>query len=165
MWHSILCHDSSYVWDLVQAHVVIMFAPGSWCPETRVWQQRPRLNRSDRFFFSLPPFKLHECHQWHDAGRPLLSFPGDLSSPLPLSIIRAELLSPSSLPELAPLSHTPCSPTPLPEFTHTVVVRPAVRGAPPELRPRSTTIVPVPLPTEPSLLVDFHSCSWTKAPR
>jgi hypothetical protein len=38
MWHSILCHDSSYVWDLVLAHLVIMFAPGSWCPETRVWQ-------------------------------------------------------------------------------------------------------------------------------
>jgi hypothetical protein len=37
MWHSILCHDSSYVWDLVLAHLVIMFAPGSWCPETRVW--------------------------------------------------------------------------------------------------------------------------------
>jgi hypothetical protein len=35
--HSILCHDSSYVWDLVPAHLVIMFAPGSWCPETRVW--------------------------------------------------------------------------------------------------------------------------------
>jgi hypothetical protein len=28
MWHSILCHDSSYVWDLVPAHLVIMFAPG-----------------------------------------------------------------------------------------------------------------------------------------
>jgi hypothetical protein len=38
MWHSILCHDSSYVWDLVPAHLVIMFAPGSWCPETRMWQ-------------------------------------------------------------------------------------------------------------------------------
>jgi hypothetical protein len=37
MWHSILCHDSSYVWDLVPAHLVIMFAPGSWCPETWVW--------------------------------------------------------------------------------------------------------------------------------
>jgi hypothetical protein len=37
MWHSILCHDSSYVWDLVPAHLVIMFAPGSWCPEIRVW--------------------------------------------------------------------------------------------------------------------------------
>jgi hypothetical protein len=31
-------HESSYVWDLVPAHVVIMFAPGSWCLETRVWQ-------------------------------------------------------------------------------------------------------------------------------
>jgi hypothetical protein len=30
MWHSILCHDSSYVWDLVPAHLVIMFAPGFW---------------------------------------------------------------------------------------------------------------------------------------
>ena len=38
MWHSILCHDSSFVWDLVPAHLVIMFAPGSWCPKTRVWQ-------------------------------------------------------------------------------------------------------------------------------
>jgi hypothetical protein len=37
MWHSILCHDSSYVWDLVPAHLVIMFAPGSWCPKIRVW--------------------------------------------------------------------------------------------------------------------------------
>ena len=33
MWHSIMCHDSSYVWDLVLAHLVIMFAPGSWCPK------------------------------------------------------------------------------------------------------------------------------------
>jgi hypothetical protein len=32
MWHSIWCHDSSYVWDLVLAHLVIMFAPGSWSP-------------------------------------------------------------------------------------------------------------------------------------
>jgi hypothetical protein len=40
MWHLILCHDSSYVWDLVPAHLVIMFAPGSWCPEIRVWQTR-----------------------------------------------------------------------------------------------------------------------------
>jgi hypothetical protein len=39
MWHSIMCHDSSYVWDLVPAHLVIMFAPRSWCPETRVWQK------------------------------------------------------------------------------------------------------------------------------
>jgi hypothetical protein len=36
MWHSILCHDSSYVWDLVPAHLVIMFALGSWCLQTRV---------------------------------------------------------------------------------------------------------------------------------
>ena len=39
MWHSILCHDSSYVWDLVPAHLVIMFSTGSWCPKTRVWQK------------------------------------------------------------------------------------------------------------------------------
>jgi uncharacterized protein YggT (Ycf19 family) len=32
MWHSILCHDSSYVWDLVPAHLVIMFAPELWTP-------------------------------------------------------------------------------------------------------------------------------------
>jgi hypothetical protein len=37
MWHSILCHDSSYVWDLAPAHLVIMFAPGLWTPKTRVW--------------------------------------------------------------------------------------------------------------------------------
>jgi hypothetical protein len=40
MWHSILCHESSYVWDLVPAHLVIMFAPGSWCPKIRVWHRR-----------------------------------------------------------------------------------------------------------------------------
>jgi hypothetical protein len=39
MWRSIMCHVSSYVWDLVLAHLVIMFAPGSWCPETQVWQK------------------------------------------------------------------------------------------------------------------------------
>jgi hypothetical protein len=39
MWHSILCHESSYVWDLVPAHLVIMFAPGFWTPKIRVWQQ------------------------------------------------------------------------------------------------------------------------------
>jgi hypothetical protein len=38
MWHSILCPDSSYVWDLVPAHLVIMFAPGFWTPKIRVWQ-------------------------------------------------------------------------------------------------------------------------------
>jgi hypothetical protein len=38
LWHSILCHDSSYVWDLVPAHLVIMFALGLWTPKTRVWQ-------------------------------------------------------------------------------------------------------------------------------
>jgi hypothetical protein len=55
MWHSIMCHDSSYVWDLVPAHLVIMFAPGSWCPETRVWHfasgrlipERPTHNGSE----------------------------------------------------------------------------------------------------------------------
>jgi hypothetical protein len=31
--HSFLYHDSSYVWDLVPAHLVIMFAPGSLKPE------------------------------------------------------------------------------------------------------------------------------------
>ena len=38
MWHSILCHDSSYVWDLVPAHLVIMFTPGFWTPKIRVLQ-------------------------------------------------------------------------------------------------------------------------------
>jgi hypothetical protein len=28
MWHSIMCHDSSYVWDLVPAHLVIISRPG-----------------------------------------------------------------------------------------------------------------------------------------
>jgi hypothetical protein len=28
VWHSILCHDSSYVWDLVPAHLVIISHPG-----------------------------------------------------------------------------------------------------------------------------------------
>jgi hypothetical protein len=32
LWHLFLYHDSSYVWDLVPAHLVIMFAAGSWCP-------------------------------------------------------------------------------------------------------------------------------------
>ena len=40
MWHSILCHYASYVWDLVPAHLVFMFAPGLWTPKTRVWQCR-----------------------------------------------------------------------------------------------------------------------------
>jgi hypothetical protein len=39
IWHLILCHDLSYVWDLVLAHLVIMFVPGYWCPETRVWHE------------------------------------------------------------------------------------------------------------------------------
>ena len=38
MWHSILCHYASYVWDLVPAHLVFMFAPGFWTPKIRVWQ-------------------------------------------------------------------------------------------------------------------------------
>jgi hypothetical protein len=29
MWHLFLYHDSSYAWDLVLAHLMIMFAPGS----------------------------------------------------------------------------------------------------------------------------------------
>jgi hypothetical protein len=41
MWHSIMCHDSSYVWDLISAHLVIMFASGLWTPKTRVWQPGP----------------------------------------------------------------------------------------------------------------------------
>jgi hypothetical protein len=45
MWHSIMCHDSSYMWDLVPAHLVIMFAPVSWCPETRVWQLTTRITK------------------------------------------------------------------------------------------------------------------------
>jgi hypothetical protein len=45
MWHSILCHDSSYVWDLVPAHLVIMFTPGSWCPKTQVWHRGCTLYR------------------------------------------------------------------------------------------------------------------------
>jgi multidrug transporter EmrE-like cation transporter len=28
LWHSFLCHYSSFVWDLVPAHLVFMFAPG-----------------------------------------------------------------------------------------------------------------------------------------
>jgi hypothetical protein len=39
MWHLFLYHGSSYVWDLVPTHLVIMFAPGSWCPETQVWHK------------------------------------------------------------------------------------------------------------------------------
>jgi hypothetical protein len=39
MWHSIMCHDSSYVWDLVPAHLVNMFAPGFWIPKIWVWQK------------------------------------------------------------------------------------------------------------------------------
>jgi hypothetical protein len=37
IWHSILCDNSTYVWDLVPAHLVIMFAPEFWTPKTRVW--------------------------------------------------------------------------------------------------------------------------------
>jgi hypothetical protein len=32
MWHPFMYHDSSYVWDLVLAHLVIEFAPGSLKP-------------------------------------------------------------------------------------------------------------------------------------
>jgi hypothetical protein len=32
MWHSFIYHESSYVWDLILTHLVIMLAPGSWCP-------------------------------------------------------------------------------------------------------------------------------------
>jgi hypothetical protein len=53
MWHSILCHDSSYVRDLVPAHLVIMFAPGSWCPKTRVWQN-PKVTGELGSFSLLP---------------------------------------------------------------------------------------------------------------
>jgi hypothetical protein len=53
MWHSIMCHDSSYVWDLVPAHLVIMFAPGLWTPKTRVWQwHNSRNGASDAVFLS-----------------------------------------------------------------------------------------------------------------
>jgi hypothetical protein len=37
-----------------------------------------------------------------------------------------------------------------------------VRVSPPEFHSRSTTIAPVPLPVEPSLLVDIHPCTGTK---
>jgi hypothetical protein len=37
-WHLFLYHYSSYVWDLVPAHLMIMFAPGFWSPKIRVWQ-------------------------------------------------------------------------------------------------------------------------------
>jgi hypothetical protein len=39
MWHSILCHDSSNVWDLVLAHLVIISRPCFGPPKTRVWHQ------------------------------------------------------------------------------------------------------------------------------
>jgi hypothetical protein len=35
----------TYMWDLVPAHLVIMFAPGSWCPKIRVWQSRSYVER------------------------------------------------------------------------------------------------------------------------
>jgi hypothetical protein len=80
--------------------------------------------------------------------------PGNLSSPLPLSIntSRAMELSPPyrSSP---PLSHSPCSPTPSPEFTHTVAgVRPhhrrsfVDRAAPPE----PPDAEPLPFSTRPT---------------
>jgi hypothetical protein len=63
MWHSILCHESSYVWDLVPAHLVIMFAPGSWCPEIRVWQVRRYL-----FMYHAPETLLN--HVFEDLRKP-----------------------------------------------------------------------------------------------
>jgi hypothetical protein len=39
MWHSFLYHESSYVWDLVLAHLVIISRLGLGAPETRVWQK------------------------------------------------------------------------------------------------------------------------------
>jgi hypothetical protein len=44
MWHSILCHESSYVWDLVPAHLVIMFAPGFLTPKIQVWHSGSKLS-------------------------------------------------------------------------------------------------------------------------
>jgi hypothetical protein len=37
MWHSILCHDSSYVWDLSQHTWWLCSRPGLGAPKTRVW--------------------------------------------------------------------------------------------------------------------------------
>jgi hypothetical protein len=64
MWHSILCHYASYVWDLVPAHLVFMFAPGLWTPKTRVWQKwyqrnvdcktKPRYNWTTIIYLPLP---------------------------------------------------------------------------------------------------------------
>jgi hypothetical protein len=73
-------------------------------------------------------------------------------------------LSPPSLYKYdrAPLSLLPTRARPSLShslFIHAVAVRLTVRGAPPELCPRSTTIVPVPRPAEPSLLLDHHSCA------
>ena len=39
MWHSFLYHDSSFVWDLVPAHLVISSRPGLGAPETQVWHK------------------------------------------------------------------------------------------------------------------------------
>jgi hypothetical protein len=66
MWHSILCHDSSYVWNLVPTHLVMMFAPGSWCPETRVWHDcssmvRDRCTRGS-IQFSTGSGRLERCN-------------------------------------------------------------------------------------------------------
>jgi hypothetical protein len=62
MWHLILCHDSSYVWDLVPAHLVIMFAPGSWYPEIRVWHPGIKdgigFQKGDNVKLNAPPKKL-----------------------------------------------------------------------------------------------------------
>jgi hypothetical protein len=72
--------------------------------------------------YSLPTFFPHWWTPLMDLKTPAApsSLPDDLSPPLPLSKIQAELLSPSSLPELAPFSlplPSPFEPSlPLPEL-------------------------------------------------
>jgi hypothetical protein len=100
---------------------------------------RPRVVMENQWScFSFPhsppllPLPIDERHQWRleTADHTSLSSapsPYKIQDSLPLFL--PELLSPFSLPELAPLSHTPCSPTPSPEFVHAVAVLPAVRGA------------------------------------
>jgi hypothetical protein len=56
MWHSILCHYTSYVWDLVPTHLVFMFAPESWCPETRVWHSSTFLCALDHLISQISCF-------------------------------------------------------------------------------------------------------------
>jgi hypothetical protein len=50
MWHSFLYHESSYMRYLVLAHLVIMFALGSWCPRnpgvTKVKPKQGRISQS-----------------------------------------------------------------------------------------------------------------------